>query len=60
MCCGEPIAEKVNGLSDNPNMCTRCADLVDAMEDPDLPEPAQLEVEQVLENERAEEIRKAA
>lgn len=60
MCCGEPIAEKENGLSDNPNMCTRCAELVDAMEDADVPEPAQLELERLLESEGAEEIRKAA
>jgi len=60
MCCGEPIAEKENGLFDNPNMCIGCANLVDAMEEADLPEPAQLELERFLESERVEEIRKAA
>lgn len=31
MCCGEPIAEKGNALSRNPNMCASCSSMSDGM-----------------------------
>jgi hypothetical protein len=60
MCCGEPIPEKGNDLSRNPNMCASCSSLADGIEDADMPESPQLELERPLERERAADIRKAA
>ena len=31
MCCAEPIAEKGNALSRNPNICASCSSLSDGM-----------------------------
>ena len=31
MCCGEPIAEKGNALSRDPNVCASCSSLSDGM-----------------------------
>ena len=31
MCCGEPMTEKGNALSRNPNICASCSSLCDGM-----------------------------
>jgi hypothetical protein len=33
ICCGEPMSQKGNALSRNPNMCASCSSLLDGMED---------------------------
>ena len=37
-CCGEPMSEKGNALSRNPNICASCSSMADGMEDSNLPE----------------------
>ena len=32
VCCGEPIVEKGNALSRNPNVCASCSSMVDGMD----------------------------
>ncbi len=39
ICCGEPMVEKGNALSRNPNVCASCSSLADGMEEPVLQEP---------------------
>ena len=60
MCCGEPITEKGNALSRNPNMCASCSSLADGMEDSDMPDSPRPEQERPLDSERTADIRKAA
>ena len=38
-CCGEPMPEKGNDLSRNPNICASCSSMADGMEDAIMPEP---------------------
>jgi hypothetical protein len=38
LCCGEPMSEKGNALSRNPNICASCSSLADGMEESSLPE----------------------
>ena len=33
VCCGEPMPEKGNALSRNPNICASCSSLVDGMDE---------------------------
>ena len=33
VCCGEPMFERGNGLSRNPNVCASCSSLTDGMEE---------------------------
>lgn len=33
ICCGEPMVERGNALSRNPNVCASCSSLADGMED---------------------------
>jgi len=47
VCCGDPIAERGNDLSRNPNVCASCSSLSDGTEETTTfrrhgPEPAQL------------------
>jgi len=60
VCCGEPIYDKGNALSRNPNMCASCSSLADGMGEadaPKLPDPLR---EQPLGAELPGEHRKAA
>jgi hypothetical protein len=41
MCCGEPISEKGNTLSRNPNMCASCSSLLDGMTESPEAAPAE-------------------
>ena len=38
VCCGEPMPEKGNALSRNPNICASCSSMADGMEESSLPE----------------------
>ncbi len=33
ICCGEPMSQRDNALSRNPNMCASCSSLLDGMDD---------------------------
>jgi hypothetical protein len=33
ICCGEPMAEGVNVLSPNPNVCASCSSMADGMDE---------------------------
>ena len=35
ICCGEPMSERGNALSRNPNMCASCSSMADGMADED-------------------------
>jgi hypothetical protein len=37
-CCGEPMPEKGNALSRNPNICASCSSMADGMEESSVPE----------------------
>jgi hypothetical protein len=41
-CCGEPMPEKGNPLSRNPNICASCSSMADGMEELPMPEVAGL------------------
>jgi hypothetical protein len=41
-CCGEPMPEKGNALSRNPNICASCSSMADGMEESNVPECAAL------------------
>jgi RNA polymerase-binding transcription factor DksA len=58
--CGEPIPEKGNALSRNPNLCASCSSMVDGMEELDAPKPAPPEQDRLLAHEKPAETRKAA
>jgi hypothetical protein len=60
VCCGEPISEKGNALSRNPNMCASCSSLADGIEETDTPEPPRPEQERPLITEPPVETRKVA
>jgi hypothetical protein len=60
VCCGEPISEKGNALSRNPNMCASCSSLTDGMEDSSTPESPPPDQKQPLVGEKPAETRKAA
>ncbi len=34
ICCGEPMSDRGNALSRNPNICACCSSLADGMEEP--------------------------
>ena len=38
VCCGEPMPEKGNALSRNPNICASCSSMADGMEESSVPE----------------------
>jgi hypothetical protein len=38
VCCGEPMPEKGNHLSRNPNICASCSSMADGMEESCIPE----------------------
>ena len=38
MCCGEPMSEKGNALSRNPNICASCSSMADGMDEAGVPE----------------------
>ena len=38
VCCGEPMPEKGNALSRNPNICASCSSMADGMEEFSLSE----------------------
>jgi hypothetical protein len=59
ICCGQPITEKGNDHSRNPNVCETCLNLADALETTNLPgqtdDSTQLEFPQETDS-----VRKAA
>jgi hypothetical protein len=60
VCCGEPISEKGDALSRNPNMCASCSSLADGIGEVDTPECPRPEWEQPPVGEDPARIRKAA
>jgi hypothetical protein len=38
VCCGEPVSEKGNALSRNPNICASCSSMADGIDDSSVPE----------------------
>ena len=60
ICCGEPISEKGNALSRNPNLCASCSSLTDGMEELETPESPRPERELLQASEQPAETRKAA
>ena len=60
ICCGEPISEKGNALSRNPNLCASCSSLTDGMEESETPESPRPERELFLASEQPAQTRKAA
>ena len=58
--CGEPMPEKGNALSRNPNLCASCSSLEDGMAGSDASESAHPEHDQLLVAEKPAETRKAA
>ncbi len=53
LCCGEPIPDKGNPLSRNPNICASCSSLADGMEESSLPEtpsPPEQKIEAVTQD----------
>jgi hypothetical protein len=58
--CGEPIPEKGNALSRNPNLCASCSSMADGMDEQDAPQSAPPERERRLAQEKPVETRKAA
>jgi len=38
VCCGEPMPEKGNALSRNPNICASCSSMADGMDESSVPE----------------------
>lgn len=38
VCCGEPMADRGNALSRNPNVCASCSSLADGMDESSVPE----------------------
>jgi hypothetical protein len=39
-CCGEPMPEKGNALSRNPNICASCSSMTDGMDESGMPQKA--------------------
>ncbi len=39
ICCGEPMSERGNALSRNPNLCASCSSMADGIEEPGLSHP---------------------
>lgn len=39
ICCGEPMAQRGNALSRNPNMCACCSSLADGLDESDELQP---------------------
>jgi hypothetical protein len=37
-CCGEPMPERGNTLSRNPNICASCSSMADGMEESNVPQ----------------------
>jgi hypothetical protein len=60
VCCSQPIAEKGNALSRNPNLCASCSSLTDGMSEADTLESLRPEEEQPPASENPAEVRKAA
>jgi hypothetical protein len=60
VCCGEPISEKENVFSRNPNMCASCSSLADGMDVADTSESFVPERQQPEAGEDPARIRKAA
>jgi hypothetical protein len=58
--CGEPMPEKGNALSRDPNLCASCSSLADGMAGSDASELGRREHDQLLVAEKPEETRKAA
>ena len=58
--CGEPMPEKANALSGNPNLCASCFSMADGMEESDTPEFLRPEGEPPLAGDQPGETRKAA
>ena len=57
--CGEPMVEKGNALSRNPNLCASCSSMADGMEESDAPELVLRDEDQLVSAEKPEELRKA-
>jgi len=63
ICCGEPMNERGNALSRNPNVCASCSSLADGIDDSgigdfadgSLPEPSTLQTIPEPRPERSEE-----
>jgi len=60
VCCGEPIQEKGNALSRNPNLCASCSSLCDGMNESDASAPVSPEQNQLPLSEKSAETRQAA
>ena len=55
-CCGEPMLERGNSLSRNPNICASCSSMSDGLEDPIVPERVRVAHSQELRPQRVEII----
>jgi hypothetical protein len=55
-CCGEPMPEKGNSLSRNPNICASCSSMADGMDESDVPEGANVRLGQELRSRTSEAV----
>jgi hypothetical protein len=60
VCCGEPISEKGNVLSRNPNLCASCSSLADGMGEAESPESPRAEGKHPPTVENPASVQKAA